>query len=258
VLILDEPTSGLDPLQRIELRELVRELAAEHTVLFSSHILPEVEAVCPRVLIIHRGVLVADGTPEELVRQLGGAAHVRVEAVVGHDVAAARVLLASLPGVAEVIDQGRLGIHHGFDLGCTEDVREDVGALAAQRGWALRELSFQRPALEEIFARIALDLDDGAQRAEAPASAPIESAAPQATPAVLIQSPGLRMMGDAPTTPAAPATPEAPAEKPPAKVLNPFGEPPKKKEVYNLNPFEGGKEGAPRDLSKPKKTEDTE
>src|SRR5262245_32353447 len=72
VLVLDEPTSGLDPLQRLEVRRLVLELARERTVLFSSHILPEIEAVCLRVIILHRGRIAADGTQQELIQRLGG------------------------------------------------------------------------------------------------------------------------------------------------------------------------------------------
>ncbi len=160
VLILDEPTSGLDPIQRIEVRGLIQELAKEHTVIISSHILPEIEAVCPRVLIINKGKLAADGTPEELIRTLGGGSSVRFEAVVGPDVSDALRLLGAIGGMDAVHDRGRLGVHHCFDLVCEEDLREDVGALAATKGWAIRELSWRKPTLEELFARIALDLDD--------------------------------------------------------------------------------------------------
>jgi len=139
VLILDEPTSGLDPLQRIEVRGLLRELADEHTVLISSHILPEIEAVCPRVIVLNDGRIAADGTQEELVHQLGGASHVHLEAVVG-DAAEALRLLGTIRGVGGVLDRGKVGIHHAFDLPCAETLCEDVGALAAQKGWALREL----------------------------------------------------------------------------------------------------------------------
>jgi ABC-2 type transport system ATP-binding protein len=159
VLLLDEPTSGLDPLQRIEMRGLLGELAREHTVLLSSHILPEIEAVCPRVIILSRGRMAADGTHDELVRRLGGASHVRLEASVGDPGLAARAL-AELPGVDEVIDAGGTGGVRAFRLRCESDLREAVGALAQRQGWALRELSWRRPTLEEIFARIALEIRD--------------------------------------------------------------------------------------------------
>src|SRR6185295_13545399 len=111
----------------IEVRSLVRDLSSAHTVLLSSHILPEIEAVCPRVIIMHQGKIAADGKPADLVRTLAHASHVRLEAVVGSDVAAARRLLSSIAGVSSVEDKGRLGIHHQFDLYCDEDLREDVG-----------------------------------------------------------------------------------------------------------------------------------
>ena len=159
VLVLDEPTSGLDPIQRLEVRSLLASLAERRTVLLSSHILPEIEAACPRVLVIHRGRIAADGSPGDLVSKLSGASFVRVEAVVGPDREKALRLLRSVPGAAEVVDRGRLGIHEVFDLRCDADLREDVGALAAQQGWALRELSWRRPTLEQIFARLTIGLE---------------------------------------------------------------------------------------------------
>jgi ABC-2 type transport system ATP-binding protein len=218
VLILDEPTSGLDPLQRIEVRNLVRDLGARHTVLLSSHILPEIEAVCPRVIIIHEGRIAADGTPDELVRKLVHDAHVRLEAVVGADAERAAQLLKGIRGVREVRDRGRLGIHHQFEIVCDEDLREDVGALAAARKWALRELSWRRPTLEQIFARIALGT--GAETNAAP-SEPREIAA--------------RNEGEL-----------LPLSSPPARADSAAAP---KKAVYNLNPFDMG---AQRDLGRPK------
>ena len=179
VLLLDEPTSGLDPLQRIEMRGLLGELAREHTVLLSSHILPEIEAVCPRVIILNRGRMAADGTHEELVRRLGGASHVRLEASVG-DVALALRALAELPGVDDVIDAGGTGDVRAFRVRCDCDVREAVGALAQRRGWVLRELSWRRPTLEEIFARIALEIRDEPVATEAAPSGGHAAAAERA------------------------------------------------------------------------------
>ena len=158
VLILDEPTSGLDPLQRIEVRKLLRGLAERRTVLLSSHILPEIEAACPRVLVIHRGRIVADGTPDELVAKLGGAGFVRLEAVVG-DLEKALRVLRGIEGVRTVLHRGKLGIHEAFEIHGEGDLREDVGAAAASLGWALRELSSKRPTLEQIFARLTSGFD---------------------------------------------------------------------------------------------------
>lgn len=159
VLILDEPTSGLDPLQRIEVRHLIQELSRERTVLFSSHILPEIEAVCPRVILLHKGRIAADGKQEELVRRLGGESHVRVELAPATDATAARVALAAIGGVQAVEVREPLDGWHVFDLAAQEDVRAAVGELARAQGWTLRELSWQRPTLEHLFARLALELD---------------------------------------------------------------------------------------------------
>ncbi len=259
VLILDEPTSGLDPLQRLEIRKLLSELAREHTVLLSSHILPEIEAVCPRVIILSHGRIAADGSKDELLQRLGGGSYVRVEAVVGPDVAGALRLLASIRGAGEVRDRGRLGIHHVFDVACVEDLREDIGALAAARKWALRELSWRKPSLEQLFARIALDLP-----AE-PEPQPLASSAPAA------QSVGVQVQ--LPVAPAAKGlTPLSPFEAPqraPASAAGPSAGPAAgpaassdathgpaasksagaPRVVYNLNPFD---QGASRDLSRPK------
>ena len=225
VLILDEPTSGLDPLQRIEVRAILKELGEQHTVLVSSHILPEIEAVCPRVIIVHKGRIAADGTRESLVARLAGGSHVRVEAVLGKDAAAAARLLGSIAGVQAVRDCGKAGIHQQFELVCDSDLREEVGALAAVRGWALRELSWRAPTLEQIFARIAL----GHEEPSAPAAAPAAiHAAPQS---VEVQ------FGSAPL--AAP-----PAAAPPAA-----------RTIYSLNPFD---RGAQRDLSRPVSSDPSE
>ena len=219
VLILDEPTSGLDPLQRAEVRTLIRDLAREHTVLLSTHILAEVESICPRVIILREGRLAADGTQEELVRQLGGEGHVRFEAAVGNDgpdAAAARELLASLPGVGAVEVGERLGIHQAFDIRGSGDLREDVGALAVQRGWAVRELSWRRPTLEELFARLVLGGEQLPTGAGAPAAAP---------------NTRHRSVGELELAP------DAPREERPAG-----------RAIYSLNPFD---QGASRDLGKP-------
>ena len=224
VLILDEPTSGLDPIQRMEVRGLLAQLAHKHSVIVSSHILPEIEAVCPRVIIVAKGRIAADGTREALLRQLGGQSHVRLEAVVGPDVAKAKALLAGIEGVVEVVDRGRVGIHQCFELVCSSDLREDAGAIAAARGWALRELSWRTPSLEQIFARIALG--DGAGAAEPAAPAAVAAAAPVAAPVRLELAPQLQQ---------APTAPPAAAAQP--------------KVVYNLNPFD---QGARRDLGRPK------
>ncbi len=164
VLILDEPTSGLDPLQRIEVRRLIQDLAGQHTVIVSSHILPEIEAVCPRVLILSKGRLAADGSQEELVRTLGGASHVRLEvaghaAISGPGIEGVSARLRELPGVSEVEEHSLDDGYTAFEVSCEVDLRREVGELSNHEGWTVRELSWRKATLEELFARIALELD---------------------------------------------------------------------------------------------------
>jgi ABC-2 type transport system ATP-binding protein len=186
VLVLDEPTSGLDPLQRIEVRRLVQEFARERTVLLSSHILPEIEAVCPRVILLHRGRIAADGTQAELLESLEGESALAVE--IGGSVnganggEAVRAALAALPGVHAVEPRGA-----GADGFARFEVRgadvrralpEAIGRLAHARGWIVRELAWQRPTLERLFARYAFELEPerAAEQARA-ANAPTEESA---------------------------------------------------------------------------------
>ncbi|MFO1010330.1 MAG: ATP-binding cassette domain-containing protein [Planctomycetota bacterium] len=282
VLVLDEPTSGLDPLQRLEVRKLVQELGEKHTVLLSSHILPEIEAVCPRLLILHKGRVAADGARDELVRARGRSSHVRVEAVVGADVEGAARLLRALPGVREVVVGARTGIHQAFEVRGEGDLREDVGALAAARKWALRELSWHAETLEQLFARIALGVEEerasGAPAAPSPSSTPSSSsaAAPVATQRALPTlsvvdasgaSAAINSANSAANATSAPhassastasntanaAAPNSAASSSPSASTAPGaastpGSPAPKRPMYNLNPFE---RGAARELSKP-------
>lgn len=255
VLILDEPTSGLDPLQRREVRDLVRELGAEHTVLVSSHILAEIEAMCPRVLVLTGGRLVADGSREELEARLGGRGAVRVEAVVGPDPEAARALMASLPGVTRVELGERLGIHHTFRVHGEGDLREDVGALAATQGWALRELSFQSRSLEELFAHLvaggdAHELEAGTAGTAEEANAPVPAEAGPGAAAPPDPA-GASLTLELPQAPAAPSAgasgPAASPASPPAPAAA------GKRVIYSLNPFD---RGAQRDLGAPVEVDD--
>src|SRR5262249_41875998 len=133
ILILDEPTVGLDPNQIRDVRALIRDLGREHTVLLSTHILPEVEMVCGRVVIIDRGRVIAQGTPAELRARTEKKARVVAE-VRGATEAAAREALAQIDGVtgAEVRD-GRVFL----DVGEGRDVREDVFRRVVAQGWTL-------------------------------------------------------------------------------------------------------------------------
>ena len=157
VLILDEPTAGLDPKQIIDVRDLIRSLAGDHTVILSTHILPEVSQTCQRVVIINRGRVVAVDTPDNLTRQLKGSAtlYVQVDAA-GADAAGA---LSSLSGVRQVSELDRHEQMIGFEVAADpdRDVRRDVARLVVDKGWGLLELRPLRLSLEDIFLQLTTD-----------------------------------------------------------------------------------------------------
>lgn len=150
VVILDEPTIGIDPQQVIEVRESVRELASEHTVLFSTHILSEVEQVCDRVVIINQGHLVAEGKPDELREKLQPGAHLFV-IVGGADAKQIRKLLEQVPGVEEVQAQGQ-----GYSLRAQRgvDIRSHISERVFKAGYKLLEMRPVAMTLEDIFLDI--------------------------------------------------------------------------------------------------------
>jgi ABC-2 type transport system ATP-binding protein len=152
VLVLDEPTLGLDPVQIIKIRETIRQLGRDRAVLLSTHILPEVESMCDRVLIIDRGRIVAEGTPVELRSKLTGAATLRV-AWKGN--VAVREGLANLPRVSAVEVEDAAGETRARIL-CLPgaDPREEVFRLAVANGWVLRELAREALTLEDVFVRL--------------------------------------------------------------------------------------------------------
>jgi ABC-2 type transport system ATP-binding protein len=157
VLILDEPTSSLDPKQRVEVRDLIARLRGEHTVILSTHILPEVSQITDRVVIINRGKVMAVDTPDTLSQRLRGREEITVE-VAGGDAASIRQAVSSIPGVARVdvneagADLVRARIHS--DLGT--DVRADVARLLASQ-WRLLGLRSESLSLEEIFLKLTAD-----------------------------------------------------------------------------------------------------
>jgi len=154
VLILDEPTAGLDPKQIIETRELIKHLAGDHTIVLSTHILPEVSQTCQRVVIINRGRVVAVDTPENLTRRLDGAQTMYVQ--FHGDAAAAMSALQQLPGVARVTEvdrrDGSVGLEVESEAG--RDLRVDIARTVVTGGWGLLELRPVRVSLEEIFLQL--------------------------------------------------------------------------------------------------------
>jgi len=153
LLILDEPTIGLDPNQIRQVRELIKNLGKQHTILLSTHILPEVEMTCSRVIIIHKGRIEACDTPENLLGQIRQAGGVVVEAKVGTDNGTEE--LKKIAGVRDVVADAD-GDWKIFSLRVESgtDVRAEVFKLAAARRWTLRELSQRRATLEDVFVEI--------------------------------------------------------------------------------------------------------
>jgi ABC-2 type transport system ATP-binding protein len=152
ILILDEPTIGLDPAQVVEIRDLIRGLRGTRTVLFSSHILSEVEAVCERVLVIAHGHLVGEGTPAELGARLGTRQRIVVR-VAGPADEVARTL-AALPGVVRVEQKDGAFV---LEANGTGDPARAAGEAMQRSGWAVVELRHERPDLEDVFLGLVRD-----------------------------------------------------------------------------------------------------
>jgi ABC-2 type transport system ATP-binding protein len=160
VLILDEPTAGLDPKQIIETRRLIKELGGDHTVILSTHILPEVSQTCHRVVIINKGHVVAVDTPENLTARLGGSGALYIEVdSMGAD---AGTVLGAIPGVTSVAVSQARGTISGYEVAAEagRDVRRELASTVVGRGWGLLELRPVRMSLEEIF--LTLTTEDAA------------------------------------------------------------------------------------------------
>jgi len=153
VLILDEPTAGLDPKQIIETRELIKGLGGEHTIVLSTHILPEVSMTCGRVVIINKGKVVAEGTPDELTHRLQGAAALRVE-VRGEPGPVAEVM-RGVPGVASVREKTERGVAtFEVEPESGRDVRAELARAVIQGGFDLLGLHEIGMSLEDIFLHL--------------------------------------------------------------------------------------------------------
>jgi ABC-2 type transport system ATP-binding protein len=169
VLILDEPTAGLDPKQIIETRRLIKELGGEHTVVLSTHILPEVSQTCQRVVIINKGRVVAVDTPDNLTSRLRGSETLYVQ--VDTMGAEAKTALESVPGVTRVALSDTRGSATGFEINSEtgRDVRRELSAAIVTRGWGLLELRPLRMSLEEIFLHLTTE-DTAASSVDATAA----------------------------------------------------------------------------------------
>ncbi len=168
VLILDEPTAGLDPKQIIETRDLIRSLGGDHTIVLSTHILPEVSVTCGRVVIINKGRVVAEDTPDNLVQRLKGAASVNVETR-GAALETLDQALRAVTGVAAVNVRvaGDL-LSAQVEALAGQDVRAEVARCIVQKGWDLVGLHQAAMSLEDIFLQ--LTTSDQAEGSAAPAA----------------------------------------------------------------------------------------
>jgi ABC-2 type transport system ATP-binding protein len=169
VLVLDEPTAGLDPKQITETRQLIKGLGGDHTIILSTHILPEVSKTCNRIVIINKGRVVAVDTPDNLTARLRGSAtmYVQVDAM-GAD---AEETLSAVPGVTRVSvsDKHNSIIGYEIDSETGRDIRRELAASVVNRGWGLLELRPTRVGLEEVFLEVIRD-DAAASDAAAEAS----------------------------------------------------------------------------------------
>jgi gliding motility-associated transport system ATP-binding protein len=168
VLILDEPTAGLDPKQIIETRQLIKELAGDHTIILSTHILPEVSQTCQRVVIINKGHVVAVDTPDNLTARLRGVEtlYVQLDAM-GADAVPA---LQRVEGVTRVVEAERRdgGAAYEVESDQGRDVRRELARAVVTNGWGLLELRPMRVSLEDVF--LSLITDENAAQAAAAAS----------------------------------------------------------------------------------------
>lgn len=161
VLILDEPTIGLDPKQVVKFRELIRSIGKDRTVLLSTHILPEVQQLCDRVLIINNGHIVAEDTPEQLQSRLTGAQRVHVQ--VRGEVADLLPQLSAVPGVMNITPHGDDSFE--FETVPGQDARPQVSRAVINAGYDLLEFNSINLSLEDIFLQLTRD----EQKLEAPA-----------------------------------------------------------------------------------------
>jgi ABC-2 type transport system ATP-binding protein len=154
LLILDEPTSGLDPAQLVGIRALIRELGRERMVVLSTHVLSEVEALCERVIILHRGRIAGDGTVSTLAETSGSGPW--LDLIVDAGVDSPETALASLEAIGEIRRNPGNGVRDVFSLRgkagiSRESVAPAVAALAVARGWPIQHLAWRQSSLEDVF-----------------------------------------------------------------------------------------------------------
>lgn len=179
VLVLDEPTAGLDPKQIIETRDLIRALGGDHTIVLSTHILPEVSQTCQRVVIINKGRLVAEDTPENLTARLQGASTVHVEVDAdGRDPAMVARAVAGVTAVQQAGSGATVTLEVQSEQG--RDIRRELASALVTQGFGLVELRNARLSLEDVFLQ--LTTADTPVTADESATAAPPGSAPPAAP----------------------------------------------------------------------------
>jgi ABC-2 type transport system ATP-binding protein len=153
ILILDEPTTGLDPAQIVEIRELIRNLGGNRTVLLSTHILPEVSQVCQRVIIINEGRIVAEDTPENLSGQIQRQKGLITSIWVEGPSSEVRKKLLQVEGVSKVEAADREG-EFIVESAYGEDIRPMMARMVVESNWGLREMRSKDVSLEEVFVQL--------------------------------------------------------------------------------------------------------
>ena len=161
ILILDEPVSGLDPNQIVEIRELIKKLGKEKLVLMSSHILQEIQATVDRIIIIHEGKIVADGTSEELISDSKGMTqlHLEISGSEENDIQDMKAVIPSIT-VNSIKKDGPL-VQVILEYQNTVDPRKDVFEYAVEKGWIITEMSASKRNLEDIFRHLTTNGDVG-------------------------------------------------------------------------------------------------
>jgi len=154
LIILDEPTIGLDPNQIRSVRQLIKSLAGKHTVLISTHILPEAEMMCSRMLILYDGKILAADTPENLQKLMQGSSQIVAE--IAAPAEELRAVFAAMPGIEQFDVAAAEGDFQRCILTPSDgyDLRPAIFTLARERGWVLRELTRSRHSLEDIYVQV--------------------------------------------------------------------------------------------------------
>ena len=157
ILILDEPVSGLDPNQIVEIRRLIKKLGKEKLVIMSSHILQEIQATVDRIIIIHNGEIVADGTSDELIADSQGLTHLKLE-IDGGEEDAIQEMKATIPSITiQSISRNDDSMDILIEYPNTADPRKDIFSYAVDHGWSILEMSASKRDLESIFRNLTQD-----------------------------------------------------------------------------------------------------